>query len=201
MSREDGSTIRLKTDKGFLVCSFSKKRYNKDKHEMQKQVDRAKTLMQQPSKIKKAKYIKTDSQKVILNEELILKNKKLLGVKGYYTDIKANVADNRTIIGRYHQLYKVEQAFRVSKSDLRTRPVFHFKESPIQLHILICFMALVISKHIEIKTGLSIRAFLSQCKKITDARLVNRLNNKEVRMRAPVPTELKKIIAKLDLPH
>ncbi|WP_445957243.1 IS1634 family transposase [Yeosuana sp.] len=53
LPREDGCTIRLKTDKGFLICSFSKKRYNKDRHEMEKQVDRAKELIQQPSKIKK----------------------------------------------------------------------------------------------------------------------------------------------------
>ncbi len=111
------------------------------------------------------------------------------------------MADNKTIIGRYHELYRVEQAFRVSKSDLKTRPIFHFKEPSIQLHILICFMALVISKHVEIKTGLSIRAFLVRCKKITDARLVNQINNKEVMMRVPVPDELKKIIGKIGLPH
>lgn len=62
-------------------------------------------------------------------------------------------------------------------------------------------MALVISKHVEIKTGLSIRAFLVRCKKITDARLVNQINNKEVMMRVPVPDELKKIIGKIGLPH
>tara|TARA_R110000868_G_scaffold152804_1_gene378038 strand:+ start:65 stop:1558 length:1494 start_codon:yes stop_codon:yes gene_type:complete len=201
LPREDGSTIRLKTDKGFLICSFSKKRYSKDRHEMEKQIARAKVLMQQPSKIKKAKYIKTHNSEATLNEELIVKTKKLLGVKGYYTDIEAKVADNKTIIGRYHELYRVEQAFRVSKSDLRARPIFHFKEPSIQLHIPICFMALAISKHIEIKTGLSIRAFLTRCKKITDARLINQINNKEVIMRSPVPDQLKKIIGKIGLPH
>ena len=201
LPREDGSSIRLETEKGFLICGFSKKRYNKDRHEMEKQIDRAKALMQRPSKTRKVKYIKTGDSKATLNRELIAKTKKLLGIKGYYTDIKADIADNAAIIARYHELYKVEQAFRVSKSDLRTRPIFHFKEPTIQLHILICFMALVTSKHIEIKTGLSIRAFLSQCKKIMDARLTNKINNKEVRMRTPVPKEVQKIIAKLDLPH
>jgi len=38
LSRTDGRTIRVKTQNGYLVCSFSKKRYNKDKHEMQKQI-------------------------------------------------------------------------------------------------------------------------------------------------------------------
>lgn len=201
LPRIDGSTIRLKTDKGFLICSFSKKRFNKDRHDMQKQIDKAKMLLSRPSKIKKVKYIKTHDSKATLNETLIEKTKKLLGVKGYYTDIEDSVVDNATIIERYHELYRVEQAFRVSKHDLRTRPIFHFKSDPVQLHILVCFMALVVSKHIEIKTQISLRSFVTHCKKITDARLINHFNNKEVRMRVPVPSELKKIISKFDLPH
>ena len=201
LKREDGKNIRLETDKGFLICSFSKKRYNKDKHEMDKQIDKAKNLMRQPSKIKKVKFIKTDNSKASLNEELITKTKMLLGVKGYYTDMTADIIDNATIIKNYHELYRVEQAFRVSKNDLKTRPIFHFKSHTIQLHILICFMALAVSKHIEIKTGVSIREFITQSKKITDARLMNRINKKEITMRVPVTKEIRKIIAKLNLPH
>ena len=151
--------------------SYSKSRYNKDKYELEKQIERAKTLLSQPSKVRKVKYIKSAEQKMELIEKLIEKNRKLLGVKGYYTDIEDAIADNATIINRYHDLYKVEQAFRISKSDLETRPIFHFKEEPIKLHMLVCFMALAVSKHIEISAGISIRAFLTHCKKITDARL------------------------------
>ena len=201
LKREDGKNIRLETDKGFLICSFSKKRYNKDMHEMDKQIDKAKNLMRQPSKIKKVKFIKTDNSKARLNEELITKTKMLLGVKGYYTDITADIIDNATIIKNYHELYRVEQAFRVSKNDLKTRPIFHFKSHTIQLHILICFMAIAVSKHIEIKTGVSIREFITQAKKITDARLMNQINKKEITMRVPVTKVIRKIIAKLNLPH
>ena len=129
------------------------------------------------------------------------KTQKLLGVKGYYTDIEQSVAEDAAIISRYHDLYKIEQAFRVSKHDLQTRPVFHFREEPIQLHILICFMALVVSKHIEIKAGISIRAFLTQCKKVTDARLLNRVTKKEIRMRATMTPGLTEIISKIIRPH
>ncbi len=75
--------------------------------------------------------------KIKLNEGLIDKTKKLLGIKGYYTNLEEIVADHITIINPYHELYNIEQAFRISKSDLETRPVFHFKELPIKLHILI----------------------------------------------------------------
>ena len=80
------------------------------------------------------------------------KKKKLLGIKGYYTNLEEKTVNNKTIIERYHELYRIEQAFKVSKTIYRARPIFHFKEQPIKLHILICFMALVISKHIEIKS-------------------------------------------------
>lgn len=201
LPRTDQSVIRLKTDNGYLICSFSKKRYNKDKFEMNKQIDRAKLMLAQPSKVKKIKYLKSDDSNLMLNEKLIEKTTKLLGVKGYYTDIEENVANNATIINRYHDLYKIEQAFRVSKNDLQMRPIFHFKEEPIQLHVLICFMALAVSKHIEISAMLSIRAFLDRCKKITDAGLINKINKKEIKMRANVPDNLKEIISKILTPH
>lgn len=201
LPRTDGSTIRVKTDNGYLVCSFSKKRYNKDKHEMQKQIDRAKSLLSQPSKVKRVKYLKSSDNNMMLNEKLIKKSKTLLGIKGYYTDIEESVADNATIINRYHDLYKIEQAFRVSKNDLQTRPIFHFKEEPIRLHILICFMALAVSKHIEIAASVSIRVFLTHCKKVTDARILNKITKREIKMRADVSPQLQEITTKILRPH
>lgn len=201
MLRKDGNTIRLKTEKGYLICNFSKSRYNKDKHDMNRQIEKAKGLLNQPSKTSRTKFLKTEDAKISINEELIEKTTKLLGVKGYYTDIEESVTDNMTIIARYHDLYKIEQNFRVSKSDLKTRPIFHFKEEPIKLHLLVCFMALAISKHIEIKTGTSIRAFLTECKKVTDARILNKVTRQEIRMRSEIPSGLRGSVAKLSLSH
>ena len=168
---------------------------------MQKQIDRAKLLLDQPSKVKKVKFITSEKSKMLLNERLIEKTTKLLCVKGYYTDIEASVADNATIISRYHDLYKIEQAFRVSKHDLETRPIFHFKEEPIKLHILICFMALAISKHVEIAASVSIRAFLTECKKVTDARILNKVTKKEIIMRTAIPPQLAEMMTKILRPH
>ncbi|MBK6666428.1 MAG: hypothetical protein IPG48_09815 [Saprospiraceae bacterium] len=111
------------------------------------------------------------------------------------------MADNRTIIERYHELYKIEQAFRVSKSDLQTRPIFHFKEQPIKLHILICFMALVISKHIELKAGISIRKFIDESKKIVDGQILNHITNKTVIVKAEQTPKMADLVAKLFPPH
>jgi transposase len=168
---------------------------------MEKQIEKAKVIIQNPSKSKKAKFIKTTCGQIELNQALLEKSKKLLGIKGYYTNLDEKIASNQTIIERYHELYKVEQAFRISKHDLQTRPIFHFKEEPINLHILICFMALVISKHIELATGDSIRKFLTECKKVTDARMLNKITNKETRIRAKHNDKILEYLKSLNLPH
>ena len=201
MVREDGKTIRIKTDHGYLICDYSTTRYRKDKHEMEKQIEKARSIIESASKIKKAKFIKTTSEQVVLNHALIEKSQKLLGIKGYYTNLEETIAGNQTIIQRYHELYRIEQAFRISKHDLQTRPIFHFKEEPIQLHILICFMALTVSKHIELTTGDSIRKFIAECKKVTDARMLNKITNKEARIRTVYGDKTKEYIRSLNLSH
>lgn len=201
IEREDGKSIRIKTDKGYLICSYSSKRYRKDKYEMEKQVEKAKQAIANPSKSKKLKFTQTKGQKIELNDALIEKTKKLLGIKGYYTNLEASIADNKMIIDRYHELYRVEQAFRISKNDLQTRPIFHFKEQPIKLHILICFMALVISKHIELKTGISIRKFIDESKKVVDGEILNHITQKTVTVTAQQTQRMKEIVAKINSPH
>ncbi len=201
IEREDGKTIRIHTDKGYLICSFSNARYRKDKYEMEKQIFKAQTIIKSPSKNTKTKFIKAHNEELILNEELIQKTTKLLGVKGYYTDLNEQDLPTNKVIERYHELYKVEQAFRVAKSDLETRPIFHFKEDPIKLHLLICFLALAISKHIEIKTGLSIRRFNTEAKKVTDAKMLNKLTCKEVVVKGKITEAAHGLLAKLNLLH
>lgn len=201
MNREDGKSIRIKTENGYLICSYSAVRYRKDIYEMNKQIERAKQLVEQPSKSKKLKFTQAKNQKIVLHEELIEKTQKLLGIKGYYTNLEESVTDNKTIIERYHELYRIEQAFRISKSDLHTRPIFHFKEQPIKLHILICFIALVISKHIELKTGISVRRFLDESKKIVDGQILNHITKKIANVKAHPTDKIKDIISKLFAPH
>lgn len=201
LHRKDGNMIRLNTDNGFLICSYSRARFHKDKYEMEKQIERAKDLVKHPSKNKKAKFIKSHLQNPELNTELIARTQMLLGIKGYYTDLEENVAGNKTIIERYHDLYKIEQAFRISKHDLQARPVFHFKEEPIKLHLLICFMALAISKYIELTAKTSLRHFLTECKKITDAHIYYKLKKQTITMRRKLTPAVKKFISSLNLPH
>lgn len=195
--REDGASLRLKTDNGYLICSYSSVRYRKDLYEMNKQIDRAKQVVEQPSKNKRLKFIQTKDQQVVLNDKLIEKTRKLLGIKGYYTSLDETAAGNNTIIERYHELYRIEQAFRISKSDLQTRPIFHFKEEPIRLHILICFAALVVAKHIELRSGISIKKFVGEAKKIVDGQILNQITGKTVLVEAKPTAKMVEILQRI----
>jgi transposase len=198
--REDGENIRIATDNGFLICSFSSVRYRKDKYEMEKQIQKAKQIIENPSKIRKTKFTKSNKgNNLEINQALIDKTKKLLGIKGYYTNLKESKVSNTLIIDHYHQLYKIEQNFRIAKSDLQTRPIFHYKEEPIKLHILICFMALITSRYIELETGMSIKKFIQECKKITDGRILNKTTNKEMQLRVKLNPIIVEILQKLKL--
>ena len=201
IKRDNGKSININTNNAFLFCSYSSVHHRKDLNEMNKQIEKANQVITNPSKSKKLKFTKTNDQKIELNEGLIEKTKKLLGIKEYYTNLEEDIADNKTIIDRYHELYKIEQAFRISKSVLETRTVFHFKEQPIKLHIMICLMALVISKQIELKAGISIRRSIDEAKKITDGHILNQITDKVVTIKAEPPDRMNRITQKLFPPH
>ena len=197
LPREDGKTLRIPTNKGYLICGFSSTRYRKDKYEMEKQIIKAEQAVKYKSKNKRFKFVSSKGEKRELNQKLIDKTRKLLGIKGYYTNLEENTASNQMIINRYHELYKIEQAFRMSKHDLQARPIFHFKEEPIKLHILICFMALVISKHIELQSGVSIRKFINEMKKVTDGLIFNKMTGKTNLIKAEPTAKIMEILSKM----
>jgi transposase len=188
LPRTNGHTMRTHSHHGTLVCSYSKKRYTKDLSEMNKQIAKAEAQVATPSKLKRTKFVRTSQDAVLLNDELIAKTKKLLGVKGYYTNL-ADTAD-ADIIAHYHSLWNVEQAFRIAKSDVVSRPIFHRKEESIRAHMLICVMALAVSKYIELKAGQSIRSVLDLLKQVTDAVILHRTTGETVTLRSKVPETL-----------
>jgi transposase len=200
ISGKDKATMRIKTDLGNLVCDFSQKRYAKDKREMEKQVKKAENLINDPAKAKRAKFVKSGVTAYELNKELLEKAKMLLGIKGYYTNLGSDTND-LTIIAHYHSLWHVEQAFRVAKNDLSTRPIFHFKKEAVQTHILICFMALAISKYMEIKTKMSVKRITTSLKRVTDAILVDKVTSKRTTMRMNMNEEVRDILKELGLSY
>lgn len=73
------------------------------------------------------------------------------------SNIPAPVMGASEVIGSYHDLWRVEQSFRMSKSDLAARPIFHHRREAIEAHLTVVFAALAVARFLQEKTGLSLK--------------------------------------------
>ena len=154
----NGAITRLQSRHGELICDFSAARYKKELNDLNKLVQKAEDLVAKQSSGAKAKFIKRVSkEKIELNTALIKKSRLLLGIKGYCTNLLESQLPAQQVIERYHHLWRVEQSFRMSKYDLATRPIYHQKEDAIRSHVLICFLALIGEKYLELTTRMTLR--------------------------------------------
>lgn len=158
LPRTHGATVRLPYGNGrVLIVSYSVKRAAKDRHDREKHVKRAEEALKDPSRIpRRYKYVTVTKQekRYRLNVALIERAKQLEGVKGYITNA-VDLSDTE-VIEKYAALWQVEKAFRMSKSDLMARPVFHTLQASIEAHLLIVFTALVVSRYVETVSKASI---------------------------------------------
>ena len=65
--------------------------------------------------------------------------------------------DGAAVIAAYHELWQVEASFRMTKSDLRARPVFHHEREAIEAHLTVVLAALAVSRHLQQLSGVSIK--------------------------------------------
>ncbi|MCI9887942.1 IS1634 family transposase, partial [Micrococcales bacterium 31B] len=68
------------------------------------------------------------------------------------------------VISSYHELWHVEQSFRMSTTDLRARPIFHRKRDSIEAHLTIVFAALAVARYLQNRTGLSLKRIINTLK-------------------------------------
>lgn len=69
------------------------------------------------------------------------------------------------MIGAYHRLFQIEKSFRMAKSDLAARPIYHHTKHSIEAHLSIVFTALAVGRWIEDTTGWSIRRFVKTARR------------------------------------
>lgn len=93
----------------------------------------------------------------MLNEDALARAHRLVGLKGYVTNIPTSSMSAQNIVDSYHDLWHVEQSFRMSKHDLRARPIFHHHAEAIEAHLTIVFAALAIARWLQTTSGLSIK--------------------------------------------
>ena len=151
----DGETkVIHKTDGNRLIISYSEKRAKKDEHNrkrglsrLEKQVKSGKLTKQNINNKGYNKYLRMKGKVDIeIDYDKYNADKQWDGLKGYITNTALNPS---TVLEQYKNLWHIEKAFRMSKTDLRIRPIYHRLKRRIEAHICLSFAAYSIYKELE----------------------------------------------------
>jgi transposase len=129
-----------------------------------------------------------------VNRDLEAKARALAGLKGYVTNLTDPTPD--FVIGAYHQLWHIEKSFRMSKHDLRARPIYHHKRESIDAHLTVVFAALAVTRFIEDRTGWSIKKFVRTARRYRTVRIST--GKHELTAQDPLPADLRDALAMIN---
>lgn len=151
---DEGKIIQLAEK---LVITYSEKRARKDKADRNRLVEKAVSLLAEPAKIKASnkkggkRFIlhQSENDQYSLNEKAIAVDERF---DGYYA-IQTSLPDlsAEAVLEAYHALWKIEESFRIMKSTLEVRPIFHWTEQRIKGHFVVCFLAFLLERTLEFK--------------------------------------------------
>jgi hypothetical protein len=140
-----------------VVYQYVFKRAQRDNRAINAMIERAEKVADGTRPIKKDRFVKLDGATKSVDWDLVGRARQLAGLKGYVTNIDPKTMTGQAVISAYHDLWQVEKSFRMAKSDLRARPIFHHQRESIEAHLTIVFAALAISRHLQDLTGVSIK--------------------------------------------
>jgi DDE family transposase len=179
-----------------IVYQYRAKRAALDLRNIEKQVAKAEKIVRGTTTAKKAKFLTVKTKEKGLNQALIDKARALAGIKGYVTNL--DVPDEQ-IITYYHQLWHVEQSFRMSKSDLKARPIFHRVQEAIEAHLTVVMAALAIGKTIEGKIDMTTKRFVKRLRTVRSGVVI--IDGKEYPAKAALPEDVDNLLRKLKRTH
>ncbi len=154
LNLSNGQSAVIEKDGLNLIISYSAKRAQKDKNNRQRGLKRLEKQINS-GRLTKAhinnrgynKYLKLDGDvKISIDYQKFEQDNSWDGLKGYITNTDL---DKNSIIENYTNLWKIEEAFRITKHDLRIRPIYHRRQDRIEAHIIICFAAYKVYKELE----------------------------------------------------
>jgi hypothetical protein len=133
------------------------------------QVRKAEQAVAGNAPVKRNRFIQLSGGTRSVNRGLEQKARALAGLKGYITNLRTcpdgTPVTAEFVIGAYHQLFQIEKSFRMAKSDLQARPVYHHLRDSIEAHLTVVFAAMAVSRWIENQTGWSIRKFIKTARR------------------------------------
>jgi hypothetical protein len=140
--------------------------------------------------VKRNRFVKITGAAKSVNRGLETKARALAGIKGYVT----NIADPTPefVIGSYRRLFQIEKSFRMAKSDLAARPIYHHTRDSIEAHLTIVFAALAVSRWIEDTTGWSIKRFVKTTRRYRTVQI--QAGDHLITAADPLPDDMQQIL-------
>ena len=151
---KNGESQLIQTNDLKLIVSYSddrakKDRYNREKglRKLEKQVRTGKLTKSSINNRGYNKYLKLEGElNVKIDLEKFNQDAQWDGLKGYITNSSLTKGE---ILENYHHLWKIEKAFRIAKTDLKIRPIYHRLQRRIEAHICLTFAAYKVYKELE----------------------------------------------------
>jgi len=155
------------------VWQYRLAREHRDRRNQAKQLEHAQAIAEGRKQQRRAKYLTGGSGQRAqqVDYEKARAEEFYFGLKGYVTSASPAVMTGAEVIDAYHSLFEVERSFRMAKSDLQARPMFHHTRDSIEAHLSIVFAALAITRHLQQVTGVSIKKILKIFYPLRDATL------------------------------
>jgi transposase len=158
------------------------------------QIAKAEKAVAGQTAVKRNRFVQLTGGTKSINHGLEAKARALAGLKGYVTNLEAPTAEY--VMGAYHQLWQIEKSFRMSKSDLRARPIYHHKRDSIEAHLTIVFAALAVARWLERETGWSIKKLITALRRYHTIDI--QAGDQIVTAEDPLPDDIRAV---LDLLH
>lgn len=152
---ENDQSAEIRKDERLrVIIHYSDNRAHKDAYNRHKGMERLRKLLNSDKLTKKHinnkgynKYLKLEGEvKIVIDEEKFKDDSKWDGLKGYLTN---TTLARETVLSYYRQLWQIEKTFRITKTDLKVRPIYHYKRRRIEAHICIAFAACKLYKELE----------------------------------------------------
>src|SRR4051812_38487873 len=157
------------------------------------QVAKAEKAVDGHAPVKRNRFIKLTGATKTVNRELEAKNRALAGWKGYTTNLTGQTPE--FVIDAYHQLWRIEKSFRMSKHDLQARPIYHHTRESIEAHLSIVVAAMAVSHWIEGQTGWSIKKFVRTARRYRTVQV--KAGRQLLTAADPLPDDLRHALAKI----
>jgi len=203
----DGQILESRREMGTGKAARSRRivyqwRFKRNKHDdkaINAMIERAEKIADGRAPLKKARFLKVTGATKALDQATIDRARQLAGLKGYVTNLPLETMDGAGVISAYHDLWRVEQSFRMTKSDLRARPVFHHQRDSIEAHLTVVFAALAVSRHLQEATATSIKKIVQTLRAARSATI--EINGQRLTLDPELPNTARDILNRLQSGH